>query len=158
MWRELAKRLKGFPNAVLTGLDASGDPVSFRCRPILDHQAQVLRVEVPEGLALVPGPAGLLCHQHDDQLWRLRSFLVRGTLIRAGHGWVFEPKKLVAGMDPTPVGSVRMLRSGRRTTKRYLATRGLSRPRIPWEHYAQLRREALPARSRPHGAPADGAR
>jgi hypothetical protein len=142
MWPEILRRLPRFASAVLTGLDASGDPVSIRCRPAVDRQARVLKVAVPEGLGMVPGPAGLLCHQHDDELWGLKSFLLRGTLERTGHGWVFRPRQLVQGMDTTPVSNLRLLRNGRRTAKRYLAARGLRRPRIPWDHYAQLKDQA----------------
>jgi hypothetical protein len=142
MWPELVRRLPRFSSAVLTGLDASGYPVSVRCHPTVDQQAQVLRVTVPEGLGLAPGPAGLLRHQHDEHLWRLNSFLVRGGLERDDHGWVFRSHQLVRGMSPTPVGNLRLMRNGRRTTKGYLAARGLPRPKIPWEHYAQLKDEA----------------
>jgi hypothetical protein len=142
MWPEVVKRLPRFASAVLTGLDASGDPVSLRCQPTLDHQAQVLRLMVPDGLGMVPGPAGLLCHRHDEQLWRLKSFLLRGGLERTSHGWVFRPRQLVRGMDTTPVSNLRVLRNGRRTAKRYLAARGLPRPTIPWEHYTELKDQA----------------
>jgi hypothetical protein len=142
MWPELVRRLPRFSSAVLTGLDASGHPVSVRCHPTPDQQAQVLRVAVPDGLGLAPGPAGLLCHQHDEHLWRLNSFLVRGELGRDDRGWVFRPRQLVRGMSPTPVGNLRLMRNGRRTAKRYLAVRGLPRPTIPWEHYARLKDEA----------------
>jgi hypothetical protein len=142
MWPEVVKRLPRFSSAVLTGLDASGDPVSLRCQPTLDHQAQVLRLMVPDGLGMVPGPAGLLCHRHDEQLWGLKSFLLRGGLERTGHGWVFRPRQLVRGMDTTPVSNLRVLRNGRRTAKRYLAARGLPRPTIPWEHYTELKDQA----------------
>jgi hypothetical protein len=143
MWDEVVKRLPRFASAVLTGLDGGGDAVSVRCQPTLDHHAQVLRVEVPDGLGVVPGPAGLLCHRHDEQLWGLKSFLLRGSLERTGHDWVFHPNQLVRGMDTTPLSNLRLLRDGRRTAKRYLAARGLPRPTIPWEHYAQLRDEAV---------------
>ena len=139
MWPEVVKRLPRFASAVLTGLDASGDPVSLRCQPTVDHQARLLRVTVPEGLGMVPGPAGLLCHRHDEQLWRLNSFLLRGTLEETGHGWVFRPRQLVRGMDTTPLSNLRLLRNGRRTAKRYLAARSLRRPTIPWDHYARLK-------------------
>src|SRR6266496_6760483 len=139
MWPEIIARLPRFASAVLSGLDGGGDPVSVRCQPILDHQAQVLRVEVPDGLGMVPGPAGLLCHCHDEQLWGLESFLLRGSLERTGHDWVFHPHRLVRGMDTTPVSNLRLLRDGRRTAGRYLATRGLRRPTIPWDHYARLK-------------------
>jgi hypothetical protein len=142
MWPEIAARLPRFSSAVLTGLDSGGDPVSVRCHPTLDHQAQVLRVAVPDGLEMVTGPAGLLCHHHDEQLWGLKSFLLRGTLDQTSHGWAFRPRQLVPGMDTTPLRSLRLLRDCRRTAKRYLAARGLRRPTIPWAHYAQLKNQA----------------
>lgn len=143
MWPDVVRRLPRFGSAVLTGLDSGGDPVSLRCQPTLDHQAQVLRVAVPEGLGMVPGPAGLLCHRHDEQLWGLESFLLRGTLEPAGHGWVFRPRQLVPGMDTTLLSSLRLLRRCRRTARRYLADRGLRRPTIPWARYAQLKDQAI---------------
>jgi hypothetical protein len=142
MWPEIVKRLPRFASAVVSGLDRDGDPVSLRCRPTLDHHARVLRVAVPDGLGMVEGPAGLLCHYHDEQLWGLRSFLLKGTLEQTGHGWVFRPCQLVPGMDTTPLSNLRLLRRSRRTAKRYLAARGLRRPTIPWGHYQQLKNEA----------------
>jgi hypothetical protein len=142
MWPEILARLPRFASAVLTGLDRDGDPVSVRCQPTPDQRARVLRVLLPDGLGLVPGPAGLLCHRHDDRLWGLNSFLLRGTLERTGHGWVFRPGQLVRGMDTTLVSNLRLLRNCRRTAKRYLAARGLRRPTIPWDHYAQLKDQA----------------
>jgi hypothetical protein len=142
MWPEIVRRLPRFPSAVLTGLDGAGVPVSVRCQPTLHDHAQVLRVLVPDELGLAPGPAGLLCHRHDEQLWGLNSFLLRGTLERTGHGWVFRPRQLVPGMDTTPVSNLRLLRNGRRTAKRYLAARALRRPTMPWDHYKQLREQA----------------
>jgi hypothetical protein len=97
---------------------------------------------------MVAGPAGLLCHHHDEQLWSLRSFLLKGTLEQTGHDWVLRPRQLVAGMDTTPLSNLRLLRNGRRTTRRYLAVRGLPRPTIPWAHYQQLKDQAQ-AEARP---------
>ena len=148
MWPEIVKRLPRFASAVLTGLDRDGDPVSLRCQPTLDHHAQVLRVAVPDGLGMVAGPAGLLCHHHDEQLWSLRSFLLRGTLEQTDHDWVFRARQLVAGMDTTPLSNLRLLRNGRRTARRYLAARGLPRPTIPWAHY-QLLKDQAQAEARP---------
>jgi len=142
MWPDIATRLPRFASAVLTGLDSRGDPVSVRCQLTLDHHAQVLRVLVPDGLGMVPGPAGLLCHRHDERLWGLKSCLLRGTLEETGHDWVFRPRQLVRGMDTAPLSNLRLLRDCRRTAKRYLAARGLRRPMIPWEHYAQLKDQA----------------
>ena len=141
MWPEIAKRLPRFASAVLTGLDSGGDPVSVRCQPTLDHHARVLWVVVPDVLGMVPGPAGLLCHRHNEQLWGLKSFLLKGTLERGGHGWVFRPRQLVPGMDTTPLSNLRLLRNSRRTARRYLAARGLPRPTIPWDHYERLKEQ-----------------
>lgn len=142
MWPDTAARLSRFSSAVLTALDSGGDPVSLRCLPTLDHDAEVLRLLVPDGLGIVPGPAGLLCHRHDQHLWRLKSFLLRGTLERNGRDWVFRPRQFVPGMDTSLVSNLRLLRNARLTARRYLAARGLRRPDVPWEHYAQLKDQA----------------
>jgi hypothetical protein len=142
MWPEITRRLPSFASAVLTGLDRNGDPVSVRCQPTLDYHARVLEVAVPNELGMVPGPAGLLCHHHDEQLWLLRSFLLRGTLEWSGHRWVFRPRQLVPGMDTTLLSNLRLLRNGRHTARRYLAARGLRPPTIPWAHYKQLKDQA----------------
>jgi hypothetical protein len=109
MWREIEKHLPEFPSAVITGVDPAGFPVSARCRPQVDAAERVLRVQLPPGTGLQPGPAGLLCHTHDERLWNLKSFLVRGVLERDALGWRL-----------------------RRNAQRYLEQRGWPRPRVPW--------------------------
>ena len=92
MWAEIVKYLPTFETAVLSGTDATGYPFSVRCAPRPDHAAQVLHVAVPPGADLRPGPAGLLCHSHDERYWNLRSFNVRGTLEHdAGGGCCARP-------------------------------------------------------------------
>ena len=36
MWTELTQAMAGFPDAVLTGVNTQGFPLSVRCRPRLD--------------------------------------------------------------------------------------------------------------------------
>lgn len=94
MWDEAAKRLNGFPEAVLTALDSHGYPVSVRVSTIgYDAAAGELSAELPEELGTVEGPANLLCHHHDDRLWHLDSTHVTGRLQRRGDGWVFVSEK-----------------------------------------------------------------
>ena len=97
MWNELVKHLADYTSAVLTGRDATGYPFSIRCKPEPDTGAQVLRVIVPEYADLRPGSAGLLCHKHDEQLWNLNSFIVRGSLERDTLGWLFRPQQFIPG-------------------------------------------------------------
>lgn len=146
MWDELVRLLPSFESAVLTGLDAEGYPYSVRCKPWTDSSERVLKVRLPAYASVQVGPASLLCHSHDENLWNLRSFLVRGTLVREGSEWTFEPQRYVPGAGVEGlIGMVNFVTGSRRNTNRYLKKRGLSRPRIPWkainEIKAQVQRE-----------------
>jgi hypothetical protein len=133
MWSDLARLLPTFRSAVLTGLDADGYPFSLRCQPSLEPTTQTIRIPPPPGVAIQPGPASLLCHQHDEQLWNQRSLLVRGTLRTKPDGWVLEPRQLIPGLGiGGPLAMIRGIVAARRTAGRYLAARRLARPRIPW--------------------------
>lgn len=134
MWLEIVKQLAAFPSAVLTGMDTAGYPFSIRCQPQPDPVTQVLRVSMPTGTNLEPGPAGLLCHKHDERLWNLKSFVVCGRLEQDDQGWFFRPQHLIPGMGMGGLMSgVRFVLNGRRNTRRYLEKRGLPRPQVPWD-------------------------
>ncbi len=150
MWDEVGRHLRGFSSPVLTGVDNDGYPVSIRCAPQLDATAQVLRVSLPACTGIRPGPASLLCHEHNQLLWDLRSFLVRGTLESiGGETWLFRPKRFVPGVGIGGLtGIVRFAVAKRRAARRYLQRRGLARPRIDW---VQLK--ALEARARQMSTP-----
>lgn len=135
MWAEITKYLYQFESAVLSGLDEAGYPFSVRCRPYPDASgAEVLRVWLPPHTPLRPGPASLLCHSHDENLWNLKSFLVRGVLLKGDGGWSFAPGHFIpgAGIGGLPA-TIRFFTGSRRRASRYLKKRRLARPRIPWE-------------------------
>lgn len=143
MWPELARLFPEFESAVLTGRDADGYPFSVRCRPLPDRAAQALRVQVGPAVPIQPGPASLLCHRHDERLWNQKSFLLRGVLESDGDAWQFRPRQLVPGVGlGGPLTFVRFVREARRAAARYLATRGLVRPRIPWAEVDAVKRTA----------------
>jgi hypothetical protein len=144
MWDDIKKHLPDFESAVLTGVDAEGYPFSVRCRPDLDDAAEVLRVQLPADTPLQPGPAGLLCHKHDENLWNLKSLLVRGTLSRDEKGWKFEPLRFIpgAGIGGLPA-MARFFTGSRRNAARYLKKRGLARPRIPWDEINAVKKQAF---------------
>jgi hypothetical protein len=150
MWPELRRNLRGFSRPVLTGVDSDGYPISSRCVLEPDETEQVLRLSLPAWTRIRPGPASLLCHGHNDLLWDLRSFMVRGTLEPAGgETWVFRPTRIVPGIGIGGLpGMIRFAVAKRRAAGRYLQRRGLPRPRIDW---AQLK--ALQARARQSSAP-----
>lgn len=123
--------LSEFETLVLTGLDPAGFPVSLRCRPEPDVAQQILRVTAPAWFDAQPGPASLMGHSHDAQLWNLRSFLARGSLDLEDGRLVFRP----ASWTGTPSGAWAMLGmvlNTRRAAAGYLRRRGLTRPKIPW--------------------------
>ena len=140
MWDDIARLLPSFESAVVTGLDAEGYPYSLRCKPWVDSSARVLKADLPTYASVQAGPACLLCHSHDENLWNLRSFLVRGTLAREGSEWTFEPLRYVPGAGVEGLrGMVNFVTGSRRNTNRYLKKRGLSRPRIPWKAINEIK-------------------
>jgi hypothetical protein len=54
--------LRSFRDAVLTGVDAQGYPVSVRCHPQVDEAEPVLRVHLPADIQIAPGPLTILMH------------------------------------------------------------------------------------------------
>lgn len=135
------RRLPGFTSAVLAAFDAAGRPTLARLRPRPDAAARRFALDLPAAADLRPGPASLLCHSHDEQLWTLRSFVAAGELAREGDGWTLAPSRYVPGGDRMgPVAVIRTLRELRATAQGYLDRRGLERPRIPWDEYAALKR------------------
>lgn len=141
MWGEISRHLKGFETAVLNGCDAEGYPYSIRCRPTTDPSAEILRLDLPEGSALRPGPASLLCHEHDEKLWNQKAFLVRGRLSRDEEsGWSFVPERFIPGVGIGDArGMARFLIGARRSAGAYLRERGLARPRVPWDELAAIK-------------------
>lgn len=143
MWADISEHLPDFESAVLTSLDEEDYPYSVRCHPVLDDSTETLRVELPPGTPVRPGPASLLCHRHDEDLWNLKSFLVRGVLDPEGEGFVFRPDRFIpaAGIGG-PVGVLRFILGSRRNAKLYLRRRGLSRPGIPWDDINAAREQS----------------
>lgn len=134
MWTELVHELEDFSTAVVTCVDATGYPFSLRCRPEPDDTTQALHVQVPDYAKFQPGPAWILCHKHDESLWNLKSFTVKGVLEQGDKGWLFFPQKYIPGAGiGGMMAMVKFLKDGRQNTKRYLEKRNLSRPAIAWD-------------------------
>ncbi len=146
MWDKITKNLKKYQSAVLTGIDAHGYPFSVRCVPEMDKSAQVLRVQLPPGVQLQAGPASLLCHQHNELLWNMESFLLRGSLKQDEQGWKFQPQQFIPGTPGAGLKallpSVRWLLASRGTAKRYLEKRHLPRPSVPWDEILEVKDQA----------------
>ena len=137
MWPDFRKHSAGFKTAVLTGRDAEGYPFSVRCVPSFDDARQVVRIAPVAGAEIAPGPANLLFHSHDEQLWDLKMVQVLGTLDQSGEEWVFRPERLVGGGNSL-WQAVQMIAASRRSAREYLAKRGLPRPRISWDRIRSL--------------------
>jgi hypothetical protein len=129
---DLGQALGEFSSVVVTGTDPDGYPASFRCRPEKDP-AGVLRLDVPAWAGLAPGPASVMAHSHNEQLWDLRGFVAKGTLEASGEGLVFRPLTFTRTAGGPPLDTLRFIRACRRTAARYLARRGLARPAVPWD-------------------------
>lgn len=140
-WERLTSQLARYESAVLNGLDAEGYPYSVRCHPQPDAATRTLSLA---GMTapLREGPASLLCHWHDERLWKQRSFLARGQLVRDGARWRFTPTQLISGIDNSPAALGRFFMHARGVAAGYLAKRKLPRPVIPWDEVLRIKREA----------------
>jgi hypothetical protein len=143
MWAEIEKYLPLFDNAVLNARDGEGYPYSVRCHPELDRPAEIFRIDLSGGTNVQAGPASLLFHSHDEELWNQRIFLLRGRLEGADDGHVFRPEKFVPSIGTGgPLGTVRMILGVRKASAAYLNRRKLVRPRIPWDELEAAKKEA----------------
>ena len=115
MWAEIEKYLPLFESAVLNASDGEGYPYSVRCHPEQDRPAGIFRIDLSEGTNVQAGPASLLYHSHDEELWNQKIFLLRGRLEGVGDGLVFRPEKFIPSIGTGGMtGVVRMLIGARR--------------------------------------------
>jgi hypothetical protein len=143
MWTEIEKYLPLFESAVLSATDGEGYPYSVRCRPEQDRPAGILRIDLAGGTNVQAGPASLLYHSHDEELWNQKIFLLRGRLEETDEGHVFRPEKFIPSIGTGgALGTVRMVLGVRKATAAYLSKRTLERPRIPWAEIADLKVES----------------
>jgi len=142
MWNNIARQLGQYPNAVLTGIDASGYPFSLRCQPRVDEMRQVLLISPHGDEHIQPGPAGLLCHYHNEEMWDLKSFQLLGRLERTEQGWVFHVERAIPESAPGPLAPFQMIAKSGGDAKKYLKKHGLPRPTVDWKGIKALRAEA----------------
>jgi hypothetical protein len=146
------RELATFPSAVLGTTTADGAPALRRIR-VTGPAGDALALDVPEDDDLRPGPASLLAHSHDEQLWSLRGVGVLGELV-AGPVWTFRPRRLLGDAGAaTPLAIVRQLRGLRRTANGYLERRSLSRPQVPWNDLKTIKAAGTERRPEPAGGP-----
>jgi hypothetical protein len=141
VWSEAAKELAGFEEAVLTALDPAGYPVSVRQKaPCYDPATGEFTVAWPSGLSVAEGPATVLCHSHDENLWNIRQMQVKGRLERRADQWVFTSTEFRRPPRSQLTTFWRMSRDMRTAGRRYLDRRGLELPTVNWKALQALRR------------------
>jgi hypothetical protein len=139
MWAEIQREVGRFDMAVVGGIDGSGFPISYVCRPSAELASGWLAFAVEDAPTVTEGPASLLFAKHDERLFKLRSFLLKGNLRLVDREWRFIPTAFVPGMGIGGLASfVRLLRQGRRSARWYLEKRGLSRPKVDWKEVKAL--------------------
>ena len=143
MWQLASEWLSRFPEVVVTAFGIEGHPVSVRQHsPRYDAQTGEMPVLLPTSVAPVAGPANVLAHYHDENLWDLQIVRVKGRLERRDEGWIFIS---TAFTPPSPAGFKsrwQMAKAMRRSSSRYLAARGLDRPKVNWTVLKSMQRQA----------------
>ena len=143
-----ADAVRRFGDTRLTVLGSSGYPVSTLCAVTPDAAAQGLRLDVPPWLELAAGPASLMSHRHDAQLWNLAGYLSRGVVQQMDSGWLFRPAHFALSGGGGPKEMLTMVRVTRRAAQAYLRRRGTPPPPIPWDRIAAAKRQAQRASGR----------
>ena len=138
MWAEAAKWLNKFDEAVLTVLDSDGYPGSIRVDPrAYDPVTGELPAPVPDALRAIDGPANLLCHSHDERLWKLKMIPIKGRLENRNGTWVFVSTAFNA---PSRLAMLVFLKGTRVSAQKYLDKRGLKRPEVDWAVVKEIQR------------------
>jgi hypothetical protein len=154
MWDErLAGLAAEYETAVLSWVAKTGDPVSVRCRVLLDAaHARVAFPALPPMANDATGLACLLFHMHDEHLEGLRQLVIKGELAFHDGAPVLRVTGFVtangrSGTDRmphagAPVHMFQFYRLGRRKAREYLAKRGEPWPPIPYAEIARAVAEA----------------
>ena len=140
MWTEAAKWLGKFDGAVLTTLDADGYPASVRVDSrAYDAATGELAATLPGALHIVDGPANLLCHYHDEKLWKLNAISIKGRLENRNGSWVFASTAFNA---PSKLALLSFIKGVRTAAQKYLDKLGLDRPDVDWAAVKEVQRRA----------------
>ena len=143
MWSSLVRHSRPFESAVLTIVGAAGYPVSVRCRPRIQAESKRIEVQLPDWLEAAEGAASLLYHRHDDKIFKMKDFLLRGRLEQQKDRWIFVPVAMIPGiLGLGPRAALRNFLRWRRNTRRYFERRSVAKPRVPWDRINALKREA----------------
>jgi hypothetical protein len=141
---EAAKWLKKFDEAVLTVLDSDGYPASIRVDThTYDGATGRLPASLPEVLRAVEGPANLLCHYHDDKMWKLKAIQVKGRLEQRDGEWDFVTTSF---KPPSKFELFVFLKGTRTAARKYLDKRGLARPEVNWAAVNEIKRRVKAAK------------
>ena len=143
MWRLAAEMLGSFPEAVVTAVSRDGYPISVRqTSPSYDTETGEMRVRIPLSVEVIPGPANVLAHHHDDHLSDLRMVQIKGRLEKRGGDWIFVSTAFTPPSRGRLKSMYAMAKAMRRSSRRYLAARGLRRPKVNWAALKGMQRHA----------------
>jgi hypothetical protein len=138
VWAEAAKWLGKFDEAVLTVLDADGYPASVRVDTrTYDAATGRLSAPLPGVLRAVEGSANLLCHYHDEKMWKLKAIQVRGRLEKRDGEWDFVTTSF---KPPSKLALLAFLKGTGTAAQKYLDKRGLARPEVNWVAVNEIKR------------------
>jgi hypothetical protein len=138
VWAEAAKWLNKFDEAVLTVLDADGYPLSVRVNPrAYDGATGELPTTLPAEPRAAEGPADLLCHYHDEKMWKIKAIQIRGRIAKRDGAWMFQS----TGFDAPPkLAFLSFVKGARTSAQKYLDRRGLQRPAVNWAAVKEIQR------------------
>jgi hypothetical protein len=126
--RELGRR---YDTAVLSVVAHDGYPFAIRVPVSTDRRGRAIRIDARPAptLPMLPGPACVTAHDHDEQLTWSRNFQVRGQLLRDRDRWTVTPHRVIDGFELPPVGPITRAVSNFRKIRRFRRTARAERAR-----------------------------
>jgi hypothetical protein len=144
VWAEAAKWLGKFDEAVLTALDIDGYPFSVRVDTrTYDADTGRLPAALPGVLRAAESPASLLCHYHDEKMWKLKAIQVKGRLEKRNDAWDFVTTSFT---PPSKLALFAFLKGTGTAAQKYLDRRGLERPKVNWVAVNEIKRRVSDAK------------
>jgi hypothetical protein len=135
---QVLRNMRAYDSAVLSWVADDGFPRATRTGLTPVPDAEAFAVDPPSDEPVRPGPAGLLCHKHDEKVWKLSSFVATGQLVGTAGRWRMTPSVFIPGVASSPAATIRTVRGCRASAARYLERRGLDRPQVPWQEFHEI--------------------
>ena len=133
---KLLKKLKTYPNAILTFIDNKGYPYIMKIDFEL-KQNNLIELSCPKSCKhqfSLNQKASLLVHSYNEKMNKLKQILLKGTISQQQDKLFFVPRQIIASFKLAGLLSlIRVYRKGKKAAKEYYKKQEMKPPSINYE-------------------------